>query len=199
MSEGMFDDVWGHEKNIIRDPHGALLRGGSVYRSFVFGNKRPFSVGWWKKFDNRLVRVAEWHGSTMRKEEGLRLDPKDIARGIRRRENMWNVLPIKGIADTSCFFASPGSVSVADVMAREGVPWEPASTDAGSRKAGWLMMREAIDSGYLAVSNQCWDFLRTVPCVPRGKSHPDDIDPDASGVVAEESRQLIYDLSKSSA
>ena len=90
--------------------------------SFDFGYAKPFSVGWWACApDGRAYRYAEWYGCGGAPDEGLRIDPVEIARGILAREaEREPKAAFARVADPSIFDESRG-MSVARQMAREGV------------------------------------------------------------------------------
>ncbi len=55
--------------------------------SFDFGHAKPFSCGWWWcNYDGVAYRAFEWYGYNGRDDEGIRLTPSQIAKGIKERE-----------------------------------------------------------------------------------------------------------------
>jgi hypothetical protein len=69
-----------------------------------------------------------------------------------------------------------------EAAASEGVYWTPAHKDAGSRQNGWELFRERLknvlkpDGPRLFLLNNCRQFIRTVPVLPRDEIDRDDVD-----------------------
>jgi hypothetical protein len=188
-----------------------------VDRSFDWGDSRPFSVGWWAESDGTqapngviyprktLFRVAEWYGWTGRANEGLKMLAPDIARGIKSREAKLGyglagrVKP--GPADGAIYNAGAieNTRSIADVMAAEGVRWTVADKSPGSRKVGWQRLREYLSAALqqpmekpgLFVFENCTQWIRTVPVLPRDESDMDDVDSDAEDHAGDETRYRL--------
>lgn len=96
--------------------------GWKRYMSFDHGYSKPFSVGWWAVSpQGTAYRYREWYGSTGSPNEGLRLSPRQIARGIWEREapERLDNLAIHRVADPAIFDKSRGE-SVAEQMAPAG-------------------------------------------------------------------------------
>jgi hypothetical protein len=74
-------------------------------------------------------------------------------------------------------------------LSGEGVCWTPAHKDTGNRQNGWELPRERLksmmmpDEPRLFVFNTCWQFIRTVPVLPRDEIGMDDVDTDAGDHV----------------
>lgn len=121
------------------------------------------------------------------------MSSKEVARGIRERENAmrrhWGIAIQPGPADPA-IYASTDGPSVADNMAAEGITWIRADH---SRITGWQQMRERIwgEDGavpLLYVFDSCTEFIRTIPSAPRDERIPDDIDTEFEDHVADEAR-----------
>ena len=82
-------------------------------------------------------------------------------------------------------------------MASEGVCWTPTHKDAGSRPNGWELLREWLknvpksDGPRLFVFNNCGQFIRTVPVLPRDELDMDDVDSTAEDHVGDETRYRL--------
>ncbi len=217
VAGGMFDDVWSRSHNVLPNfPLHLIPTGWRVDRSFDWGSSRPFSVGWWAESNGEpiewegqqigavrgdLIRIAEWYGWTGKRNEGVRMLPGDIARGIRDREDdmglRGRVKP--GPADSSIWDDSTG-VSIESAMRAEGVSWEKADKGPGSRKQGWMVMRQLMKQAQpdqpglprekpgLFVCHRCSQFQDTVPYLPRLDRDLDDIDTEAEDHIADETR-----------
>jgi len=216
---GMFDDLWTPEFQIVPPvPPREIPKTWRLDRSFDWGQSRPFSVGWWAQSSGEpiewggrkigevrgdLIRIQEWYGWNGKPNEGLKMTPRNVARGIAEREKAWEVFGRVrgGPADGSIYNVDPRDpgASIAGDMAAEGVSWEKADKRAGSRKAGWAvirqMLQEAIpgERGFrekpgLFISEVCRHWLRTMPSLPRDEKDPDDVDTDAEDHIADETR-----------
>lgn len=98
---GVIDDIWQPDVHVI-EPFQIPLS-WKLDRSMIWHSVRPFSVGWWAESDGTpyinadgeevptqkgsLYRLDEWYGEkTHLSNEGLRLSPEEVAKGIRTRE-----------------------------------------------------------------------------------------------------------------
>ena len=162
------------------------------YRSFDFGYAKPFSVGWWAvDCDGIAYRYREWYGARGA-NEGLRISPAEIGRGIRRIEAEAGEERVFGVADPSIWDTSRGE-SVAEQMEREGVYFLPGDN---ARLSGKMQLHSRLQfdqEGYpgLYVFDTCQAFLRTVPalCYDAGKC--EDVDTGAEDHVYDETRYFL--------
>ena len=166
-----------------------------IYRGFDFGYSRPFSVGWYAvDHDNRLYRIRELYGCTGTPNEGVRWEPAEIARQIKRIENEDPNLKykkIRGIADPSIFDESRGE-SVARMMERENVRFEKGDN---TRIAGKMQMHNRLafdDNGIpmLYVFETCKHFIRTVSALVYSQTDVEDIDTTTEDHVYDECRYV---------
>ncbi len=169
-----------------------------IYRGFDFGYSRPFSVGWYAvDHDGRMYRIRELYGCTGVPNEGLRIEPAEIARRIKSAEKEDLNLRgkyITGIADPSIFDESRGE-SVAAMMEREGVYFERADN---TRIAGKMQMhnRLAFDENgipMLYVFSTCKHFIRTVPALVYSLKNVEDIDTEAEDHIYDEVRYVAME------
>lgn len=232
VAGGMFDDVWDPRRNVV--PKFDVPKSWRIDRAFDWGSSRPFSVGWYAESDGgdlrlpdgRLVstvrgdlfRVREWYGWTGRPNEGQRMLPADVAKGIVEREVAWGWRAPgwsrvrSGPADSSIYTVEAGPsialqmeapVRIGDSV-YPGVQWERADKRPGSRKTGWEAMRSMIraarpreglavreDPALFVVGTECPQFLRTVLSLPRNEKDLDDVDTDAEDHVADEVRYRV--------
>lgn len=217
VAGGMFDDVWDRRTNVLPNfPARLIPASWRIDRSFDWGSSKPFSVGWWAESSGEpiewegrligqvrgdLIRIDEWYGWTGKRNEGVRMLPGAIARGIIDREEdmglKGRVRP--GPADSSIWDDSTG-VSIEGNMRAEGVTWEKADKGPGSRKQGWSVMRQMMaqarpeqpglprEKPGLFVCDRCAQFQDTVPYLPRLDKDMDDIDTEAEDHIADETR-----------
>lgn len=213
VAGGMFDDIWSPSRHVV--PVFEIPKSWQIRRSFDWGSSKPFSVGWWAISDGTdatikgerrstvsgdLFRIGEWYGWCGQPNEGLRMTAREIALGIREREQRMfsgrSVAP--GPADSS-IYDKVNNVSIAEDMQAVGVYWEAADKSPGSRKQGWQkirsMMKEAArdrreEPGFF-VFETCDQFIRTVPVLPRSSRDPDDADTEAEDHIADECRYMV--------
>lgn len=169
-----------------------------VVRGFDFGFSKPFSVGWYAVDEKGvLYRIVEYYGCTGVPNEGIRINPKEIAAGIREMEQTHPLLKgkkIHGVADPSIFEKSRGE-SIADQM--EDFPYFIA-WDKGdnTRLAGKMQFhyRLAFDDegrSMFYCFNTCKHFLRTIPNLVYDETKVEDIDTDGEDHIYDECRYVF--------
>lgn len=214
-SGGMFDDLWDATKHILKPFN--IPSSWRIDRSFDWGSSKPFSVGWWALTDGTdavlpdgtrrsfprktLIRIGEWYGSTGKPNEGLRMTAKQVAQGILIREKMMGIENrVQGGPADSAIYAVTDDASIGQNMESEGVFWTLADKKSGSRKNGWELMRDRLsavtnpdysDKPGLYVFDNCRDWIRTVPPIPRDQKDPDDVDTDAEDHTADDTRYRV--------
>jgi len=164
-----------------------------------------------------LFLIDEVYGWTGKENKGVNHTPKKIAESILIKEKIlkkkFNIGRIRpGPADNQIFSSSPGERTIADKMAElkiDGcnITWEWANKKPHSRVQGVELMRDLLESsndlitkgsmeypGFF-VFNNCEQFLRTVPNIPRNPSNMDDVDSDSEDHMWDAVRYEI--LSKS--
>lgn len=157
-----------------------------------------------------LFRVAEWYGWSGRKEnEGIKMDDIEVAAEIKERERqMWpDRRVMAGPADTQIFDDSTSGTPVATLHRRKGISWIKADKSPGSRKNGWLKIRSMLrgsdprdehgkpiprERAGLFIFNNCDQWLRTVPVLPRSDKDPDEIADETEDHAADETRYRCY-------
>ena len=168
---------------------------------------------WRSSVRGDLFRIAEWYGWNENEEqpEGLRMLASEIAQGIIERQIEMGlhdrVQP--GPADTSIWTEENGP-SIAKDMLRPvringqrvaGVRWTKADKRPGSRVSGWEAIRQRLkDSASkggprekpgLFVFENCRQFIRTFPPLPRDEKKIDDVYTDAEDHIADEVRYRV--------
>ncbi len=170
-----------------------------IYRGFDFGYTRPFSVGWYAADnDGRLFRIREYYGTDGTPNNGLRLEPSQIAKNIREIEdNDPNLRSrgIIGIADPSIFDGSRGR-SVAEIMEKSGGYWRPGDN---SRISGKMQFhyRFAFDGEglpMLYIFKTCHHFIRTVPALIYDPANVEDIDTSDEDHIYDECRYVLMHI-----
>lgn len=208
---GMFDDLWSPKHHVIpRLDARTVPRSWLLDRAYDDGQSHPFAVLWFAESNGEVsqelawlmdlpgrpgsvrgdvIVVGEWYGWSGKENEGIRMASGDIARGIVERELQMGVSGRvrPGPADSAIYSQYQPNLSVAGDMLREGVRWEPADKERGSRSQGWRQVRKMLQGAVpkedgrreepgLFICNIATHLLRTLPVAPRCKKDPDDVD-----------------------
>lgn len=219
VAGGMFDDLWNPGVHVIAPFE--IPSSWRIDRSFDWGASRPYSIGFWAESDGSdatlddgsalhtlrgdLFRIAEIYGWSGVANEGCGHAPAEIARLILEKQEFLGLTRRiqPGPADNSIFDAS-GRSSIASDMERLGIRWQRSDKSPGSRKRGWVLLRQLLKGGLtretpgLFVFRECAQFIRTIPTLPRDARDPDDIDTAAEDHVADETRYRILAVSRRS-
>ena len=202
MRDGDWDIVAGQAFEMwVRDKHVIapfkIPRHWTRFRSIDWGSAKPFSVGWWAISDgtisgipvNAMVRYREWYGCTGKPDMGIRMKSKDVAKGIKEREQRGEKIAY-GVADPAMFNQHDGP-STAENMAREGVAWKRGDND---RLNGYQEVRtrfefdDETELPMLLVFNTCTDFIRTIPDLVMDADKPEDLDTTQEDHIYDEMR-----------
>ena len=170
-----------------------------IYRGFDFGFSKPFSVGW-NAVDQRgrMYRIAEWYGCDGTPNNGLKLDPYEIAQGIKEKESTNEFLKgrkiIHCVADPSIFDESRGE-SIARMMERERVYWIGGDNTRlpGKMQYHYRLAFDKYGDPMFQVFNTCRDFIRCVPLLIYSDRHPEDIDTDMEDHNYDEQRYAFME------
>lgn len=215
VAGSFFGDVWSN-KNIIKP--FKIPATWYCFRAFDWGSSKPFAVSWFAIADGNeapdgnfyprgaLINFAEWYGCKKDRNgqivpnEGLRISSKDVARGIKSREQAMRasmgIAINQGPADPAIWSRQDGPC-VAENMAQEGVSWIKADNE---RILGWQQMRERIwgddeDDGkvenrkpMLYVFSTCTEIIRTLPAAPHDERIIDDVDTEYEDHLLDEFR-----------
>lgn len=189
------DQRWTH----VIDPF-PIPRHWRIYRGFDFGYAKPFAVGWFAvDEDGRIYHIKEYYGCNGTPNTGVKLNPIEIAAGIRQMEAedpMLKGKQIAGIADPSIFDESRGE-SVARMMQRPPnfIYWQGGDN---TRLAGKMQFhyRLAFDSDGLPmfqVFNTCKHFIRTIPTLVYDESKVEDINTDQEDHIYDMCRYVMME------
>jgi hypothetical protein len=165
-----------------------------------------------------LIRIGEIYGVEQRKNElaqmenaygtnkGIRASAREVARRIKEYEEElkldgWIGTQIApGPADGQIYNVNEKeSLSIAELMKKEGIEWTMADKSKGTRKMGLEIVRGALENARqgegpgLYVMSHCEAFLETVPGLPRDEEDLDDIDTTAEDHVYDETRYMCLD------
>ena len=219
VAGGMFDDLWDVDVHVL--PNFTIPDVCKVDRSFDWGSAKPFSVGWHVEFPSMLdvtfvddsvrrffkgdiVRYREWYGWNGTPNEGLSMVNSDIGQGVKSREAEYfeGRKVLAGPADVSIFGDAKRRVrSISDeVAAGSGIKFVRADAGPNSRVNGWQACRGRLHSALnetreepgFFVTEQCPQFIRTVPVLPRDSRNMDDADTQAEDHIADEWRYRMY-------
>lgn len=149
----------------------------------------------------------------LNKEIAKEIVEREVGRGWRRKTSSdaeWQRVQA-GPADGMIFDVVNG-MCVADEMLKpvrdskgvlwKGVSWTRANKGPGSRKNGWEIMRSMLKGAHpvpgkprenpgLFVFDECKQFIRTIPALPRSEKDPDDVDSDSEDHIGDEARYRI--------
>lgn len=232
VAGGMFDDLWKTEVHNLL-PFD-VPRSWKIKPSLDWGSAKPFSLGWWAISDGSdvrlrtgqvrstvrgdLFRIREWYGRDPEEVNvGLKLDAITVARGMMQRQVDWGIYGwvSKGIADGAIKAVQNGSSVLEDFkkpirldngMEYPGIDWQLSDKSSGSRKLGWMSMRQRLINSYPGKNGRpreypglfifggyCKDWLDTVLSLPRDEDDLDDVDTDAEDHAADETRYFVYE------
>ncbi|PCI28878.1 terminase [Candidatus Wolfebacteria bacterium] len=206
-SGGCFDDLWRdkvHVKQRFRVPSN-----WRVDRSFDWGSSHPFSVCWFAEANGEAVRlpdgdmfcppkgtiiqIYEWYGTDeIGTNRGIKMSAPDIARGILEIEAMlkkqnWiegKVWP--GPADNQIGQTLQSDVETIEKKMKDyGVRWTKSDKTKGSRKNGFQLFRDRLESSVreegqgFYFMNICSASLEIIPFLARDEKELDDVDTDS--------------------
>ena len=150
------------------------------YRTFDFGYSRPFAVQWWAiDYDGRAYLYRQLYRGTNTPNQGLKWEPKQIARKIREIEDELECgNTITGIADPSIWDESRGKDgTVIRMFEDEGIFFEKGKNDRLSGKMQCHYRFAFDDEGrpMAYIFNNCKAFLRTIPALVYDTSNVEDV------------------------
>ena len=170
-----------------------------IIRSFDFGYSKPFSVGWNAvDHEGKMYRIAEWYGCTATPNTGLQMEPRQIAAGIKEKEETNEFLKghsiLQATADPAIFERSTGP-SIAEIMEKERVHWSPADNSRlpGKMQYHYRLAFDEYGDPMFQVFNTCTDFIRCIPLLVYSDKHPEDIDTDMEDHDYDEQRYAFME------
>lgn len=171
-----------------------------IVRGFDFGYAKPFSVGWYACDPHgKVYRIKEYYGCNGTPNQGLEINPVEIAANIKEIENNDPMLKgrnISGIADPSIWDESRGE-SIARMMERSPnfVYWTPGDNTriAGKMQYHYRFAFDKYGECMFQVFNTCKDFIRTIPMLVYSERKPEDIDTDMEDHIYDECRYVLMD------
>ncbi len=146
-----------------------------------WGYSRPFSVGWYAvDHEGRLYRVRELYGCAGSPNVGVKWEPGELARAIRRVEEEDPNLRgrrIRRVGDPA-IWGSDGTESIGAILERERLYFERGRHE---RLMGKMQVhhRLAFDERGLpglCVFRTCRHFIRTLPALVYSETDVEDVD-----------------------
>jgi hypothetical protein len=211
---GMFDDIWPDVRETCVVPSFNPPPTWRITNGFDPGSSKPFAYGLFAESDgsdllfhngNTLSTVPrdlflfqEWYGWNGTPNKGLKhLTIPEIAEGILKRHKKWGVdkRVRPGPADRQIFDEVNGFCAN-EVFAKHGVHFVEAAKGPYSRIEGWSQMRMRLKAtkringiretpGFFIVGENCPQFMRTVPVLPRKEGNEDDVDSESEDHVGD--------------
>lgn len=169
--------------------------GWAIWCGLDWGYSRPFSVGWYAvDHERRLYRIREYYGCTGTPNVGVKMEPAEVARAIKRIEGEDPNLKGRRILRVGdpAIWGSDGTESIGALMERERVYFERGDH---ARIDGKMQVHHRLvfdESGVpmLYVFNTCRHFIRTVPNLVYDETDVEDIDTDGEDHIYDELRYV---------
>ena len=167
----------------------------SIWCGMDWGYSKPFSVGWYAvDHERRLYRIREYYGCTGTPNMGVKLEPSEVARQIRRIEAEDPNLKgrtIHRVGDPA-IWGSDGTESIGALFERERVFFEKGDH---ARIDGKMQVHHRLafdENGWpmLYVFNTCKHFIRTVPNLVYDETDVEDIDTAGEDHIYDELRYV---------
>lgn len=152
-----------------------------VWCGFDWGYSKPFAVGWYAvDEDRRMYMIRELYGCTGAPDTGVKWEPAQVAREIRRIESEDPNLigrRINRVGDPA-IWASDGTESIGKLMEKERVWFDKGDHNRISGKMQ-VHNRLAFDEDgrpMFQVFETCKHFIRTVPNLVYDETDVEDVD-----------------------
>lgn len=209
VAGGAIDDLWSRDKHIIRPfkiPSSWYVNRsfdwGSSHPFAVCwwaesdGTEAVMSDGKRRSWPRgTLFLISEWYGWNGTPNQGLKITSEEMGKGIAERDKhitefhgaQMRIQP--GPADSSIFSEVDGDSPAAKIdkgFGRRGC-FKPSDKTPGSRVRGLELLRTRLKASLqspqefpgLVIFDNCTQFIRTVPVLPRDSRNPDDVDSEA--------------------
>ena len=169
-----------------------------IWCAMDWGYARPFSVGWYAvDYDKRLYRIREYYGCTGTPNQGVKMEPAEVAREIKRIEAEDPNLKGKHILRVGdpAIWGSQSGESIGDLMERERVCYEKGDN---ARIDGKMQVHHRLafdENGWpmLYVFSTCKHFIRTVPNLVYDEKDVEDVDTDGEDHIYDELRMVCME------
>ncbi len=164
-----------------------------IYRSFDWGFRKPFSCDWWAvDHEGRAYLIYQYYGCTGVPNEGVKMNPHEVFKEIRRYERELKWLKgkrIEGVADPAIWNSQTGE-SIAEIADMYGVYFNKGDN---SRLNGWMQCHYRMNfdkEGYPMVYffNTCKDAIRVLQLLQYSEKKVEDLDTDQEDHFADSFR-----------
>ena len=177
----------------VIDPF-AVPESWSIWCGLDWGYSRPFSVGWYAvDQERRMYAIREYYGCTGTPNQGVKLEPGEVARRIKQIEADDPNLRGKRIhrIGDPAIWMSDGTESIGDLMSRERVHFDKGDHARISGKMQ-LHHRLAMSDGIpmLYVFSTCKHFIRTVPALVYDETDVEDINTEGEDHIYDQCRYV---------
>ena len=177
----------------VIDPF-AVPESWSIWCGLDWGYSRPFSVGWYAvDHERRMYAIREYYGCTGTPNQGVKLEPGEVARRIKQIEADDPNLRGKRIhrSGDPAIWMSDGTESIGDLMSRERVHFDKGDHARISGKMQ-LHHRLAMSDGIpmLYVFSTCKHFIRTVPALVYDETDVEDINTEGEDHIYDQCRYV---------
>ena len=185
------DRTWTHVIHPFRVP-----KDWAMWCGLDWGYSRPFAVGWYAvDHERRLYLIREYYGCTGTPNQGVQMEPAEVARKIRQIEEDDPNLKDRKIfrVGDPAIWGSDGTESIGALMERERVYFQKGDH---ARIDGKMQMhhRLAFDEDGIPmfyVFETCKHFIRTVPSLVYDESDVEDIDTDGEDHHYDQARYVM--------
>lgn len=167
----------------------------SIWMSMDWGFSKPFSFGWYAvDRERRLYRIREYYGCTGTPNEGVMLEPSEVARTIKAIEAEDPNLrgrQINRIGDPA-IWGTQGTESIGALFERERVYIQKGDHTriAGKMQIHHRMAFSEDGRPMLYVFDTCKHFIRTVPSLVYSQSNVEDVDTQMEDHIYDELRYI---------
>lgn len=206
VTGGFFTDVWDKKIHVI-NPF-TVPRSWSLLRSFDWGSSKPWAVSYGFETNGEqpspdvnhglelpnfprgsIIVPNEIYGWNGQVNTGDQATSQEIAQRVLTLDNAmlteYNTRCSPGPADTSIWEVKDGK-SIGNTLSSFGCNWTKAYKGAGSRIAGWSIIRQMLgaakrkdpEAPHLYFFPAAAHHIRTIAIMQRDKKKPEDIDTD---------------------
>lgn len=187
------DRVGTHVINPFRVPDS-----WSIWCGLDWGYSRPFSVGWYAvDHERRLYRIREYYGCTGTPNQGVKMEPTEVAREMKRIEAEDPNLKGRRISRVGdpAIWGSDGTESIGALMERERVYFDKGNHARidGKMQVHHRLTFDEAGTPMLYVFSTCRHFIRTVPNLVYSEKNVEDIDTDGEDHIYDELRYVCME------
>lgn len=161
-----------------------------LFRAMDWGHAQPFSYGLYAMdFNGRMYRIREWYGWNGNANEGLKMDPEEVASGIQEIEKEFEgrVRPGPGCP---IMFNKTGGRSIAERMASKGIVFVHGDIDPVNRLIEtYTRLNQNLHNGtpmLLTIKGHDKHFWRLMPEMIADDQRPEIVDKDQEDHLYEE-------------